>query len=129
MPDLIKNINLADFKTILETLPTNKIIIVRFTAEWCKPCKAISPICNDYFEKCAENIQPILIDIDEALDLYGNLKRYKMVNGIPALLAFYGDNKTDNWYIPNDSHVGGDIAGVALFFHRCNEHVERINKI
>jgi len=126
MESIIENIDLTTFKTMLSTLPSNNMIIVRFTAEWCRPCQTISPSCDEYFSKCHDNIHPIIIDIDEALDLYGNLKRYKMVNGIPALLAFYGDCKQDNWYIPNDSHVGGDISSLSNFFKRCDEHINSL---
>ena len=36
-----------------------------------------------------------------------------------TLLAFYGDVKRDQWYIPDDSVSGGDLTQVQQFFDRC----------
>ena len=44
-----------------------------------------------------------------------------MVNGIPAILAYYAKSNRDsnNYYIPDDSVVGADEKGVSAFFERC----------
>ena len=44
-----------------------------------------------------------------------------MVNGIPSILAYYGNVERDmnQWYIPSDSVIGGDENEVKLFFDRC----------
>jgi hypothetical protein len=47
-------------------------------------------------------------------------KKYKMVNAIPAFLAFFGDSKRDHWFIPDDSIIGADPKAVFQFFERCN---------
>jgi hypothetical protein len=51
-------------------------------------------------------------------------KKYKMLNGIPALLAYKKNVDRDFWYIPDDSHLGGDVNGLNNFFSRCNNHVD-----
>jgi hypothetical protein len=56
------------------------------------------------------------IDVDECFDLYSFLKSKKMVNGIPAILAYYKNNLN---YIPSDSVLGANAEQVDLFFRRC----------
>ena len=55
------------------------------------------------------------------MELYYALKTKKMVNGIPSILAYYGNVERDmnQWYIPSDSVIGGDENEVNLFFNRC----------
>ena len=122
-PPILENVDVDEFKAVLGTLPREKMIIVRFTADWCKPCQTIDEVCQDYFGKCDDNIVPMIVDIVETVELYGTLKRYKMVNGIPVLLAFHGNRTDEVWYVPSDSHVGGDISVLKSFFKRCDDYV------
>ena len=128
MPEIIRDIPLNDFKNMIRNLEPNKVIILRFTAEWCGPCKGIDDICNKYFSVCSNDIQPIVVDVDETIDLYMLYKRYKMLNGIPALYAYYGNNKQEPWYIPNDSVNTGDNNQVMNFFNRCSTCINNLNK-
>jgi thiol-disulfide isomerase/thioredoxin len=101
---------------------TNQVLVVKFGAEWCGPCKKIAPNFHDYIAKAPENVIFADIDVDENMDLYMALKKQKMVNGIPVFLAYYGDNKKrDKWFIPDDSVVGADLKTVAEFFGRCSK--------
>jgi hypothetical protein len=42
----------------------------------------------------------------------------KMVNGIPALLAYKGGVK-EHWFIPDEVHLGSDKKGLLTFFDKC----------
>ena len=102
----------------------NKILIIKFTAEWCKPCKKIAP----YVDKRTNNINKkniywVEVDIDESMDLYMLLKTKRMVSGIPTMLAWFPNTDRDQtkWYIPDDSISGTDISQVGKFFDRCFE--------
>ena len=128
MLEVINDITLEDFKTMLSNMEPNKVIILRFTAKWCGPCKGIDAICNNYFNVCSNDIQPIVVDVDETINLYMVYKRYKMLNGIPALFAYYGNAKQEPWYVPNDSVNTGDNRQVMDFFNRCSTHVNNLNK-
>lgn len=126
MSKILYNISTEEFRNRLNILENNEIIIIRFTAEWCKPCQEINQECNDFFENCNQKIFPIIIDIDESIDLYITMKRYKMVNGIPALLAFYGNDqkdKKDHWYIPSNSVIGSNKKNLSLFFKTCEMNI------
>ena len=128
MPEIIRDTPLDDFKNMLTNLEPNKVIILRFTADWCQPCKNIDGICNNYFNLCNNNITPIVVDVEETIDLYMVYKRYKMLNGIPALFAYYGNNKQEPWYVPNDSVNTGENRQVMDFFNRCSTHINNLNK-
>ena len=118
--EIIEELEIDQFKQLLQNLE-NKIIIIKFTADWCKPCKKIKPIVEEWFSKLNETFIIAEIDIDETMELYYALKTKKMVNGIPSILAYYGNVERDmnHWYIPSDSVIGGDENEVKLFFDRC----------
>ena len=97
----------------------NRIIVVKFGAEWCGPCKKIKPLWNEWITIAPNNIVIVDIDIDESIDLYVQLKAKKMVKGVPTILAFYGDVKRNQWYIPDDSVSGGNEGDVKNFMNRC----------
>ena len=118
--EIIEELEIDPFKELLKNIG-NKIIIVKFTADWCKPCKKIQPLVNENFNKLDDTFVIFEIDIDETMELYYALKTKKMVNGIPSILAYYGKEKRDMnyWYIPSDSVIGADEKEVQLFFDRC----------
>ena len=98
---------------------SNRIIVVKFGAEWCGPCKKIKPLWNEWISLIPNNIVIVDIDIDESIDLYVQLKAKKMVKGVPTILVFYGDVKREQWYIPDDSVSGGNEGDVKNFMTRC----------
>ena len=98
---------------------SNRIIVVKFGAEWCGPCKKIKPLWNEWISLIPNNIVIVDIDIDESIDLYVQLKAKKMVKGVPTILVFYGDVKREQWYIPDDSVSGGNEGDVKNFMNRC----------
>jgi len=99
----------------------SQILIIKFGADWCGPCKKIAPNYVDFIKTAPANIIFADIDIDESIDLYISLKRNKMVTGIPVFFAYYGGVKRDKWFIPDDSIIGGDIKLVTEFFERCTK--------
>lgn len=71
---MIKNYNGENFKEI-----TKKRILVDFYADWCGPCKMLSPI----LEKL-EEIDVLKVNIDQ----YQSLAREYGVMSIPCLILF-----------------------------------------
>ena len=112
-------------KQFRKTMQPKQLLILKFTADWCGPCQKIAPICKNYINNLPETIIFYEIDVDESLDLYMKLKKYKMLNGIPAILAFTpGKDIDEHWYVPAECHLGGDINGVKKFFESCMKLVE-----
>lgn len=119
LKDLVTELNVSQLQALQKSMPT-RIIVLKFGAEWCGPCKTIAPLYKEFMLKAPMNILFGDIDVDENLDLYMALKKQKMVTGIPVFLAFFGDVKRDAWFIPDDSVVGADPAAVNDFFQRCS---------
>ena len=115
---IITEMTIADLQK-LQAGMDKKILIVKFGAEWCGPCKRMAPLFYDFIGKAPPNIIFADIDTDENMDLFMGLKKYKMIQSIPTFLVFYGDVKRNNWFIPDDSIIGADIAQVTQFFLRC----------
>jgi thioredoxin 1 len=111
----------AKLQEIQSALKTNEVVILKFSAVWCGPCKVIKPLCEEWKKNImsTDRIYWIDIDIDESIELYAAFKSKRMINGVPTLFAFRGDKKREQWYIPDDSVSGGNIKAVADFLQRC----------
>ena len=116
-------LNSDDLMVQQQNLQPKTMIILKFTATWCGPCKTIKSKTQEYVEKLPNSIIFHEIDIDESLELYVFLKNKKMVSGIPVLLAYYPGTK-EHFYCPDDSCSGGNIANVSNFFERCLNYVK-----
>lgn len=112
-PKLVNKVDLANVLTQNEG-----ILIIKFHATWCGPCKKIEGIVQKYFGQLPDTVFTVEVDIDQALDLYGFLKTKKVVNGIPVMLAYY---KGNTHYVPDDIVIGTDEVQIQGFFHRCVE--------
>ena len=106
--------NLTKFNNLLVNNPG--LIIIKFGAEWCKPCKLIQNQVEKYMQNSPDNVQCCIIDIDEDFEVYAFLKNKKMVNGIPNVLCWYKNNIK---YIPDDIVTGANSNEIELFFKRC----------
>lgn len=66
------------------TLETNDIVLLDFWAEWCGPCKMISPILDAIAEEYKDRLRVVKLNIDENPQ---TPPKYN-VRGIPTLLLF-----------------------------------------
>lgn len=60
-------------------------VLVDFYADWCGPCKALSPVVQEVARDMSGRIKVIKIDVDrnqQAAALYG-------IRGVPTLILFY----------------------------------------
>ena len=62
-PDNLKNI---------QTQYKDKILIIKYTASWCGPCKTIVPMIEEYFNSMPDNVLCAELDVDDEanMDLY-----------------------------------------------------------
>ena len=123
---VITELDIDELK-LLQTKMHKQLLIIKFGAEWCGPCKKIAPSYKEFMMKCPENIICADINVDNNLDLYMGLKKAKMVQSIPVFLAFWGGIKRDVWYIPDDSVIGSDEKLVGDFFNRCIYKANEMN--
>jgi thiol-disulfide isomerase/thioredoxin len=92
------------------------LVIVKFGAEWCGPCKRIEEQVYTAFQQMPPNVQPIIVDVDESFEIYAFLKSKKMVKSIPTILCYEKGNLS---YIPNDVVVGANSEELNIFFKEC----------
>ncbi len=116
--DIITSLSIAELQG-LQSKMGQQLLIIKFGAEWCGPCKLVAPAYQEFIANSPSNIIFADIDVDESIDLYIALKKNKMVQGIPVFMAFYGNTPRDKWFIPNDSVIGADAKLVKDFFIRC----------
>jgi thioredoxin 1 len=59
-------------------------VLVDFWAEWCGPCKLISPVLEEIAEEQSGRVEIAKLNIDENLDV---TRRYEVMS-IPTLILF-----------------------------------------
>ena len=77
-------ITTSEFDT--EVLQSEGPVIVDFWAEWCGPCRAVSPILEQIAEERADELRVVKVNIDEEPELQ---QRYGILS-IPTILLFQG---------------------------------------
>ncbi len=85
----IKNCNENDFDK--EVLKSNLPVIVDFWAEWCGPCKMLTPILEELSNEMKNEINVVKVNLDENQDL---AMKYS-IRSIPTLLLFNEGNLID----------------------------------
>jgi thioredoxin 1 len=79
-----KNVTTASFQA--DVLDNPKPVMVDFWAEWCGPCRMVSPILDEIATEYADKIEIVKVNVDEEPQLamqYG-------VTGIPMMAVFQG---------------------------------------
>uniref|UniRef100_UPI0040482321 thioredoxin n=2 Tax=Flavobacterium TaxID=237 RepID=UPI0040482321 len=67
-----------------EIINGNDLVLVDFYAEWCGPCKMMSPILQEVKINLKESVKIIKINVDQHEDLASHF----MVRGVPTLMLF-----------------------------------------
>ena len=87
---------------------SNKIIIVKAHANWCRPCKQIAPFVKQLFDKLPSNKLLVNLNIDDVDDVSAYLK----IKSIPLLIGYINGEKQ---HIYN----GGGKDVLISFFKKC----------
>lgn len=80
------SVNVTDDTFESEVLSADLPVVVDFWAEWCGPCKAISPAVEEIAEELGGKIKVTKVNIDDnptTPTQYG-------IRGIPTLMVFKG---------------------------------------
>jgi thioredoxin len=77
-----KHVTEKDFQT--EVLESEIPVMVDFWAEWCFPCKTISPIIDELSKEYTGQIKVVKVDVDSNNRIAADY----MIMSIPSLLIF-----------------------------------------
>ncbi|MGH0035217.1 MAG: thioredoxin [Myxococcota bacterium] len=80
----IADVNDQNFES--EILQSDKPVIVDFWAEWCAPCRQISPIISQLAAEYGDQVKIVKMNVDESPATPGKYG----IRAIPTVLAFKG---------------------------------------
>ena len=72
-----------DFNEIIKSK-----VLVDFYADWCGPCKIMSPVIDEISEELGDNVKVVKINLDENINL---ADKYEVMS-IPTIMVFNGGN-------------------------------------
>lgn len=67
-----------------ELITKDKLVLVDFFAEWCGPCKMMSPVLKQVKDNLGDRVSIIKIDVDKNQSLAAKYQ----VRGVPTLMLF-----------------------------------------
>ena len=79
-------INVTDATFADQVLNSDKTILVDFWAEWCGPCRAVSPILDQIAAEYPDKIQLVKVDVDANPQ---TAAKYQ-ITSIPAMKVYRG---------------------------------------
>ena len=82
----VLKINEENFEN--EVIKSDKCVIIDFYADWCGPCKMMSPIIEDIAEELGDKVKVGKINTDENM----NLAEQYQIMSIPTILIFKDGN-------------------------------------
>ena len=92
---------------LIEYLKKHSIVIVKFTASWCGPCKRINPLVTKLFNNMSNNITMVVVDIDKGRDISSAMK----IKSVPTMYNFING-------APMDSVIGSKSENIIAFFKK-----------
>jgi thioredoxin 1 len=87
----VQAVNDANFQNDVIEASKTQPVVVDFWAEWCGPCRALSPTVEEIAREHAGKLKVVKLNVDENLNSAGKFN----IRGIPTLLVFKGGQVAD----------------------------------
>lgn len=88
---MIQNVTGEDFQ--VEVLKAEKPVLAYFTATWCGPCRAISPMIDKLAEEFEGKMKSVKIDIERA----DEVARIYKIRGVPTFILINKGEEVDRY--------------------------------
>ena len=79
---MVQKVDINSFDS--EVIKSDKVAVVDFFADWCGPCRKLSPILEEIEQDLSDNVKFTKINTDDNIEA---AKEYQ-VSGLPTLLVF-----------------------------------------
>jgi thioredoxin len=92
MDSSANEITLKAGENLMDTIKaSDKPVIVDYYADWCGPCKQLTPILHDKQAKGGNKFKIIKVNVDEHPDISGD------ISGIPYVVAYKDGKEVGNF--------------------------------
>ena len=79
---MVQKVDISSFDS--EVIKSDKVTVVDFFADWCGPCRKLSPVIEEIEQELSGKVKFTKINTDENIQLAQNYQ----ISGIPTLLVF-----------------------------------------
>ncbi|MGH9698553.1 MAG: thioredoxin [Candidatus Acidiferrales bacterium] len=86
MSENVQAVSDANFQADVIEASKTQPVMVDFWAEWCAPCRALSPTVDEIARENAGKLKVVKLNVDENINAAGKFN----IRGIPTLLVFKG---------------------------------------
>jgi thioredoxin 1 len=84
-----------------EVISSGIPVVVDFTANWCMPCKAMSPIVDKVASELESSVKVVKVDVDDSPDTAKSFS----IRGIPTFIFFKEGKEVDRWMGANKNEA------------------------
>ena len=85
----VMEVNAGDFEA--EVLESDTPVLVDFWAEWCGPCRMLSPIIEEVSQEVSDRVKVVKMNVDSNQETAANLG----IRSIPTLILFKDGEEAD----------------------------------
>ncbi|HKS82169.1 MAG TPA: thioredoxin [Candidatus Acidoferrales bacterium] len=91
MSDNVQAVSDSSFQSEVIDASKTQPVMVDFWAEWCMPCRALSPTVEEIAKAHAGKLKVVKLNVDENMNSAGKFQ----IRGIPTLLVFKNGQVAD----------------------------------